>query len=66
MSNVIHCIAKGCDKTFKDHVWGKIRAHDAGWFMGREEPELVYCPDHLPEWVGPWRAKQKEKKDVSD
>lgn len=63
MSDVIHCIAKGCRQTFKNHAWGKIRAHSDGWFTSKEDPKMVYCPDHLPDWVGPWRAKQKGKVD---
>lgn len=36
--------------------WGKIRAHNKGWFFTKDGK--AYCPKHNPEWVEAWRAKQ--------
>ncbi len=50
------CIKPGCTNSFPDHMWGRIL--EAGnWFISRDETK-IYCPEHLPSWVGPWREKK--------
>jgi hypothetical protein len=47
-----------CGKELpKEHAWAKIRAHSDGWFFSKDG--TAWCPDHNPEWVAEWRAKQK-------
>lgn len=49
------------DDCFEEHLfdrWNAIRAVDAGWFMSRAS-DKVYCPEHVPDWVAGWRARNK-------
>ena len=48
------CEHEGCTASFKDHRWGRIKAHDAGWFTTRDN-ERAWCPEHVPAWVPVWR-----------
>ena len=48
-SRSVHCQEQGCNQSYKDHRWGRIKAHDAGWFFSRNE-EIIKCPEHAPEW----------------
>jgi len=47
----------GCTASFPGSKFGAIRAGDAGWFFSRQE-HAAYCPDHTPDWVPAWRARQ--------
>lgn len=29
------------------------------WFFGIDKS--IYCPDHLPEWVIPWRESKRDE-----
>lgn len=54
------CAHEGCEAGgFKDHSRGRIRAHDAGWFIQKNGD--AWCPEHTPEWVEAWRARQGRK-----
>ncbi len=57
------CSEPNCTAFYRTHSWGSIKAQQAGWFKGRED-DVCWCPDHLPAWVGPWRERQKAKKDA--
>jgi hypothetical protein len=60
----LECCHEGCTASVPSHRWGKIRA--VGWLFTRPtsaSPQgRQWCPDHLPEWVGPWRERQAAKK----
>jgi len=51
----------GCKAEHPRSRWSAIKADGEGWFHSKAE-EAAYCPEHVPEWVGPWRAAQAEKK----
>lgn len=51
------CSVEGCENRFADHMWGKIKLK--GWFIMKDG--TAYCPDHIPEWVEEWRAKQRAR-----
>lgn len=46
-----------CPAECKDHKWGRIAAHNEGWFFSRSGE--AFCPLHLPNWVPQWRAERK-------
>lgn len=50
----VSCADKHCNKTIKNHRWGKIKADQ--WF--HQKDGTSWCPDHIPEWVTEWRAKR--------
>lgn len=50
------CRHETCEAEFKDHRWGRIKAHDAGWF--EQKDGTAWCPEHNPPWVAEWRASQ--------
>jgi hypothetical protein len=52
---VLKCSEPTCDKTIKNHMWGKIKAE--GWFFQKDDKQ--WCPDHIPDWVEEWRARRK-------
>lgn len=52
------CVADGCTATFPGSKWDSIRAGDTGWFFTKVGD--AYCPEHVPEWVPAWRARQKK------
>lgn len=57
---MIACTHEGCTAGgFKDHYWGRVRAHDAGWFIQKNGD--TWCPEHIPEWVEEWRARKGYK-----
>lgn len=58
---VLKCTYEGCTATVKNHYWGKVRAHADGWFMSSDE-KVIRCPEHLPDWVIPWREKKRQEK----
>lgn len=51
------CSAPGCDASFKNHSWGAVKAHDAGWFQQNDGG--AWCPEHVPDWVPAWRERQR-------
>lgn len=46
-----------CARAVKPHKWAQIKAHEEGWFFTKNGE--AWCPEHLPAWVGPWRARQR-------
>jgi len=55
------CAHEGCDAEIKGHAWAVIKAED--WFFQKDGTS--WCPDHLPDWVPAWRARQAAKKTPS-
>lgn len=53
------CAAPGCTASFPDHRWGSIKAHAAGWFTQKDG--TAWCPEHTPDWVADWRARQTKE-----
>lgn len=51
------CAWPGCEAQYKDHRWGSIKAHAAGWFIQKDG--TAWCPDHVPDWVEAWRARKQ-------
>ena len=45
-----------CESKIKNHRWGRTKAE--GWFHSRQLDE-IFCPLHIPAWVGEWRAKKE-------
>ena len=60
--SLTHCSEPGCPATVKNHRWGHTKAYPA-WFFSMKTDD-AWCPDHLPDWVGPWRAAQAAKKEA--
>jgi hypothetical protein len=59
----VHCARAadlGCLATRPGGKFAAIAAHDAGWFSSRRD-DLEYCPEHVPDWVPAWRARQAAK-----
>lgn len=56
------CQHDGCERSIKDHRWGKTKAD--GWFQQRDG--ILWCPEHVPEWVAGWRKRRDEKDDGDD
>ena len=54
------CEEDGCERGFKAHHWGSIKATSEGWFQQKDG--TVWCPDHVPAWVAQWRARKTEEK----
>lgn len=48
------CADPSCERTIKNHRWGRIKADD--WFQQKDG--AVWCPDHTPAWVEGWRARK--------
>lgn len=57
MATHLRCSGPGCDDTCGNNKWAKIAAHEQGWFF--ERSGAVWCPEHLPDWVEPWRIEQR-------
>lgn len=55
IANFKFCSFPECDSRIKDHAWGHIKASD--WFFQKNGDS--WCPEHIPEWVEGWRARQK-------
>ena len=49
-----------CPASHPRSRWDAVRADRAGWFHSNAE-EQAYCPEHVPDWVPEWRAKQELK-----
>ena len=57
---IMSCVEPDCPENFSSKSkWDNIKKADEGWFIGRDGN--IWCPNHLPEWVGPWR----EMRDIS-
>jgi hypothetical protein len=56
---LIRCSHPGCPAAVKAHRWGKTKV-SPDWFFSREKDQ-AWCPDHLPDWVGPWRAAHRKE-----
>lgn len=52
----VQCDHQGCQQQVANHRWGKIKAEH--WFFGRDNHQ-AFCPEHLPEWVVPWRETKR-------
>jgi hypothetical protein len=50
----------GCTASHPSGRWGAIRADRDGWFHSLAE-EKAFCPEHVPDWVPAWRARQAAK-----
>lgn len=57
----VPCSHSGCKNRAPDHRWSDNTVAGKGWFHKKDGSEH-WCPEHLPEWVGPWRAKQAAAK----
>lgn len=57
--NPVFCARRddGCTASHPSGKWGTMAADKAGWFHSKAE-ECAYCPEHVPDWVSGWRAKQ--------
>lgn len=53
------CADPECSWTIPDHRWARTKAHSAGAF--EQKDGTIWCPEHIPDWVGAWRAKQAAK-----
>jgi hypothetical protein len=47
----------GCQASHPGSRWDSMKADKAGWFHSRAE-ECAWCPEHVPDWVPAWRARQ--------
>ena len=58
----VRCAEKknGCPASHPGSRFDNSKADKAGWFHGKDG--TAYCPDHLPDWVGPWRERQAKNK----
>lgn len=54
----VRCDSPGCEATFKNHRWGRIKAQ--GWFSYRDGSG-VFCPEHVPDWVPSWRESRNPR-----
>jgi len=50
------CSHEGCNSTYADHHWGHKAAQRDGWFFQKNGHS--WCPQHVPSWVGEWRASK--------
>jgi hypothetical protein len=48
----------GCTASHPGGKWAAVKADADGWFHSKAEDQ-AYCPDHIPDWVSAWRARQK-------
>lgn len=46
------CDHPGCLARIKNNSWARIKSE---WFFRRDGQ--AWCPDHFPEWVAEWRAR---------
>ena len=58
-TKMLGCSEDGCKASYADHRWGQTQASAEGWFNSRDG-ETRWCPDHLPDWVGPWREDRAQ------
>jgi hypothetical protein len=59
---VIRCASARpcCHNHIVDNKFARIRAGEAGWFFSRRTGK-AFCPEHVPEWVKPWRGKKQDE-----
>lgn len=50
------CAHPGCETNHPSSRFDDSKAVSEGWFHQRDG--TAWCPEHLPEWVAEWRAKQ--------
>lgn len=43
--------------------WDAIRAAESGWF--EQKDGTLYCPEHVPDWVEPWRASRLAREGIN-
>lgn len=55
----VPCAWPECPATYKQHRWGMTKAHGAGWMIQKDGTS--WCPEHLPEWVEAWRARNSRQ-----
>lgn len=53
----VRCSIKGCRTSYSKDMWSSIKATEAGWFQQKDL--TAFCPEHVPDWVPAWRAKQR-------
>lgn len=53
------CASPGCANEIPNHAWAAIKTE--GWFHQKDGKS--WCPEHTPEWVAEWRAKNARKND---
>lgn len=54
---MITCSAPDCSTSHKSSKWDNRKADKHGWFHQRNGDS--WCPEHVPEWLETWRAKQR-------
>jgi hypothetical protein len=53
------CRGKECTASVPGSKWARVKATaEQGWIFLKSGE--AYCPDHLPDWMGPWRARKAE------
>lgn len=60
----IKCRFPDCSNTVEGNRWAKTKAHEKGWMFQKNGKN--WCPEHLPDWVVEWRAKQALLKGEED
>lgn len=58
----VPCNHPSCNKKFPNNKFTRIKAGDAGWFFQKDD--VAWCPEHVPDWVGPWRARKKAEAEM--
>lgn len=58
-TSYVTCNQTDCEASHPDHHWGHVKAE--GWFHSRDGS--AWCPEHVPDWVGPWRAAKTARKE---
>lgn len=59
----VTCLRDGCPASFPGSKWDTMQAQREGWFFPKEHNGVRgWCPEHLPEWVAEWRARQAAKR----
>lgn len=59
IDHTAYCVVEGCVAEYKNHRWGHSKASAEGWFFSKTLGAM--CPDHVPDWVAEWRAKNTTK-----
>lgn len=59
-TEVRKCAKPGCENSYRVHRWGSTKAVGDGWFIQKDD--TAWCPEHVPEWVGEWRARQRSRR----
>ncbi len=59
--NPVRCARQGdlgCTASFPGSKFDAIAAGVEGWFFSRGTDD-AFCPEHIPDWVAGWRARQQ-------